>query len=222
MMQPEASLALNSTPRRRFGVGLGVVLTGAVAGLIGFAGVASAHVPEVSAKCTDSGTTLTVTLTKYDTRKKNTVKITDNDAVLVDTTQFKDSYSFKKADLANDVKHTFTVVVLAGDDPDGKKGFSFTQQKVVEACVTPPPTKTTESSTPPPTKTTESSTPPPVTTTTTVAAPVIATSTTPAAQATTPPLAETGASIAVPLGIAGVLLVGGGVLLFVVRRRSKA
>jgi LPXTG-motif cell wall-anchored protein len=35
-------------------------------------------------------------------------------------------------------------------------------------------------------------------------------------------LASTGASIGLPLGIAGVLLVGGAVLLFVVRRRSKA
>jgi LPXTG-motif cell wall-anchored protein len=45
---------------------------------------------------------------------------------------------------------------------------------------------------------------------------------------TTPPnveeaaLAQTGASIGLPLGIAGVLIVGGVVLLFVMRRRNKA
>jgi LPXTG-motif cell wall-anchored protein len=214
-------LALNSTSRRRFGVGLGVVLTGAVAGLIGFAGVASAHVPVISAECAGKTTTLTVTLSKYDGSKTNTVKITDGDTVLEDT-QFKDSYSSKKsanADkfaVASDVKHTFTVVVKAGDDPSGKKGFSFTEQKVVEACVTPPSTETTTTTTevpPPPTS---------ATTTSPVAAPVVATSTTtPAAQAA-PPLAATGASIAIPLGIGGVLLVGGAALLFVVRRRSKA
>jgi LPXTG-motif cell wall-anchored protein len=198
-----------------------VVLTGAVAGLIGFAGVASAHVPAVSAECAGKTTTLTVTLSKYDGSKTNTVKVTDGDTVLEDT-QFKDEYSSKKSPnsakflVAGDVKHTFTVVVKAGDDPTGKKGFSFTEQKVVEACVTPPPTKETT------TTTTEVPPPPSQTTTSPVAAPVVATTTTtPAAQAA-PALAETGASVAVPLGIGGVLLVGGAALLFVVRRRSKA
>lgn len=208
-------MALNSTPRRRYGVGLGVVLTGAVAGLIGFAGIASAHVPTVSAECAGKYTTLTVTLAKYDGSKTNTVKVTDGDKVL-DETQFKDSYSLKKGDLAGDVKHTFTVVVKAGDDPTGKRGFSFTETKVVEACVTAPPTKDTTTTT-----TTEVPPPPSQTTTSPVAAPVVATTTTPAAQAA-PPLAETGASIAIPLGIGGVLLAGGVALMFVVRRRSKA
>jgi LPXTG-motif cell wall-anchored protein len=211
-------LALNSTPRRRFGVGLGVVLAGAVAGLIGFAGTASAHKPSVTAECKGANTTLTVTLVAYDGSKKNTVKITDGDTVL-DEAQFKDHYTPAPFVKAGDVKHTFTVVVKAGDDPTGNRGFSFTTQKVVEACVTPPPpdTKTTTTTT-----TTVTAPPPPVATTTSpVAAPVISTTTTPAPQAA-PALAETGASIAIPLGIGGVLLVGGVVLLFVVRRRGKA
>lgn len=215
-------MAINSTPRRRYGVGLGVILTGAVAGLIGFAGVASAHVPTVSAECAGKYTTLTVTLAKYDGSKTNTVKVTDGDAV-IDEVQFKDHYFSKesanaqKFQVAGDVKHTFTVVVKAGDDPTGKRGFSFTETKVVEACVTAPPTKETTTTT-----TTEVPPPPSQTTTSPVAAPVVATTTTtPAAQAA-PALAETGASVAIPLGIGGVLLVGGAALLFVVRRRSKA
>jgi LPXTG-motif cell wall-anchored protein len=195
-----------------------VVLAGAVAGLIGFAGTASAHKPAVSAECKDGSATLTVTLVAYNSDKKNTVKVTDNGTVL-DETQFKDHYTpapFKKP---GDVKHTFTVVVLAGDDLDGKQGFSFTDTKVVEACVTPP--TSTKPTTPPPSS---STTPPPSSTTSSssVAAPVIATSTTTPAPQAAPALAETGASIAIPLGIGGVLLVGGAALLFVVRRRSKA
>jgi LPXTG-motif cell wall-anchored protein len=216
-------MALDSTPRRRFGVALGVVLTGAAAGLIGFAGVASAHTPKVSAACEGDTTTLHVNLTAYNGRQDNTVKVTDGDQVLEDKT-FKNEYK-KSFETSGAVDHVFRVVVVAWD---GEK-YGLDKTLRVEKCVTETTTTTTttttessEPTTPPsetssePTETPSSSTEaPPVPTTS-------PTTTTTTAEVEEAALAETGASIGLPLGIAGVLLVGGGVLLFVVRRRSKA
>ena len=218
-------MALNSTPRRRFGVALGAVLTGVAASLIGFTGTASAHTPHVKASCEGDTTTLSVKLTAYNEKKSNTVKVTDGDEVLVDTsfkTNFEETYETSGA-----VDHVFTVTVQAWDDPEGDKGFSFTKELEVEKCVTETTTTTTttettsettpptETSTPSETPTSSSTEAPPVTTTV-----VPTTTTSPAVEEAA--LAETGASIALPLGIAGVLLAGGAVLLFVVRRRGKA
>lgn len=208
-------MALNSTPRRRFGVALGVVLTGVTAGLIGFAGIASAHTPNIKAECKGETTVLKVRLDSYNARETNTVDVTDGDATL-DSAEFGTNYD-KKFEVAGDVDHSFTVTVVAGDDKSGDRGWSFTKTLDVKACVTPPETTTTTEA--PPETTTEA----PPTTTTTEAAPVVETSTTAPPAAQGGPLAETGASIALPLGIAGVLIVGGVVALFVVRRRgSKA
>lgn len=203
-------MALNSSPRRRYGVGLGVVLATVSAGMIGFVGTASAHTNRSSAECVDPNTTLTVDLTAYSTKYTNTVKITDGDTVLDENNDFGKEYT-KKFEVPGDVEHNFTIVVKAGDDDK----YSFTQEYKVEACVQP--------TTPPETTT------PPVETTTETPAP---TSSEAPPAPTTPPttttteqeevLAETGASVALPLGIAGVLIVGGAGALFVVRRRSKA
>jgi len=219
-------LALNSTPRRSFGVALGVVLTGVTAGLIGFAGVASAHTPKVSAECKGDTSVVSVNLTQYSVKqgKTNHVQVLDGTTVL-DEKDFTDKYksTFK---VSGTVDHTFIVHIKAWDDPTGKHGWSTDATLDVKACVTtPPPTKTTSSQTTTTTTTTTSvtevSTP---ASSSTEVAPVVATSTTappqPAAQGG--PLANTGASIALPLGIAGVLIVGGVGALFVVRRRSKA
>jgi LPXTG-motif cell wall-anchored protein len=212
-------LALNSTPRRQFGVALGVVLTGVAAGLIGFSGIASAHTPKLSAECKGDTTTLTVKLESYNGQKKNTVKVSDNGTTLDDVT-FKTSYD-NKWGVPGNVDHSFTVKVVAGDDKTGEKGFSFEKTLDVKACVTPPTTTTTTTTVPPTTTTTTEV--PPTTTTTEVAPVVNTTPTTP----TTPEvqnegLAETGASIAWPLGIAGVLILGGIGALFVVRRRGSS
>jgi LPXTG-motif cell wall-anchored protein len=211
-------LALNSTPRRRFGVGLGVVLTGVTAGLIGFAGIASAHTHDVNAVCKGDTTVLTVNLKSYaDGTKKgkeNHVKITDNGGVLLDT-GFQSKLENKTFQVSGATKHDFVVDVTAWDS----KQYNAHEEVSVEACVTTPPsTETTTTTTT--TTTTEVTAPP---SSSTEAPPVVATSTTPpppAAQGG--PLAETGASIALPLGIAGVLIIGGVGALFVVRRRSKA
>lgn len=206
-------MAHTSSPRRRFGAALSALGVGvaAAAALVGMAGTAGAHTPHVKAGCTDEGTFLKVELKSYNAQKDNTVKITDGDTVVADTT-FKSSYDLAKDDFDNTVQHVFTVEVKAWDDPDGKRGWSFTKTKTVEACVETPPETTTTTTTTTPPETSDTPAPPssaPVTTTTT-------------AEVEEAALAETGASIALPLGIGAVLLVGGGVLLFVVRRRGRA
>jgi LPXTG-motif cell wall-anchored protein len=181
--------------------------------MIGFAGSAAAHTNKSKAECVDDTTTLTVDLTAYNKKETNTVKITDGETVLHEG-EFDENYQ-EQFEVPGDVEHVFTIDVKAGDDPTGKKGWTFTEEHKVEACVEPttPPSETT----------------PPVETTTET--PVPTSSEAPPAP-TTPPttttteqeevLAETGASIALPLGIAGALIVGGVGAMFFVRRRSKA
>jgi LPXTG-motif cell wall-anchored protein len=204
-------MAHPSTAGRRFGAAISAVGVGiaAAAALVGMAGNASAHEPQIAAQCTDKGTVVAVKLSRYDGNGVNTVRITDGDTVLLDTTQFGGSFEQSFDGLDATVDHVFTADVKAHDDPDGSRGFTKVLTATAAACVTPPPTTTTEV---PPT-TTEAPPVPPTTTTTEA----------PAVQpAPAPPLAETGASIALPLGIGAVLLVGGGVLLFFVRRRNRA
>lgn len=205
-------MAHTSTARRRFGAALSALGIGvaAAAALVGMAGTAGAHVPKIKAECTDDGTVLKVNLERYNDRGTNSVKVMDNDEVLLDTTEFGKSFKQTWEDLDATVDHVFTADVKAHDDPTGSKGFTVVLKAEAEACVTPPPPTTTTTEAPP----TSSEAPP---------APPAPTTTTPAPQpAPAPPLAETGASVALPLGIGAVLLVGGGVMLFVVRRRSRA
>lgn len=219
-------MALNSTPRRRFGVALGVVLTGVAAGLIGFAGSASAHTPEAKASCEGETTTLSVNFQKYATSKKkeNHIKILDGDKVLVDE-GFQDKF-VRDFETSGAVDHTFVIAVKAFDDSK----YNYDKTLTVKACVTTPPSSETTTTTTevPPSSTTTTTTTETTETTTTTSEEEVPPSSTPAPTTTTSPevkeeaLAETGASIGLPLGIAGVLLVGGAVLLFVVRRRSKA
>jgi hypothetical protein len=201
-------MAHPSTARRRFGAALSALGIGvaAAAAMIGMAGTASAHVPQIQAQCTDQGTVVQVHLERYDAHGVNTVRVTDGDKVLVDTTQFGDAFDQTFDGLDPSVDHNFTADVKAFDDPDGSKGFTKMLTAEAKACVAPPTTTTTEA---PPTS--SEAPPAPPTTTTTTVAPQAA-----------PPLAETGASVAVPLGIAAFLIIGGGVTLFVVRRRSRA
>ncbi|HEV7649192.1 MAG TPA: hypothetical protein VGP26_13625 [Actinophytocola sp.] len=203
-------MAHPSTARRRLGAALSVLGVGvaAAAAIVGMAGTAGAHVPDIQAQCTDQGSVVRVHLERYDGNGVNSVKVMDGDKVLLDTTQFQSDFDQTFDGLDATVNHAFTADVKAHDDPDGSRGFTKVLTAEAAACVTPPPTTTTTEAPP-----TSSEAPPvPPTTTTTVA---------PQAKPA-PPLAETGASIALPLGIGAVLLVGGGVLLFVVRRRGRA
>jgi LPXTG-motif cell wall-anchored protein len=185
-----------------------VLATGAIAGtaLLALTIPASAHTNGVSSDCTDNGSYLKVDLTNYNGGVTNTVQVTVDGQSQADE-QFKSAWN-KNWDLANTAEHSYTVTVKAGDDQDGSQGFSFTKSGKIAACVTPPPTTTT--TTVAPTTTTTSETPVPTT-----------------SPAATPPadqggLANTGASVGLPLGIGALLLVGGGALLLVVRKRRSA
>jgi LPXTG-motif cell wall-anchored protein len=181
------------------------VATGAVAaaGLIALAIPASAHTPHVNTGCEGETTTLTVDLTQYAPNEKtpNTVKVVEGkNNVLADTT-FGGSYN-KVFKFEDGNGHDFVVTVHAWDD----QKFSFEKKLSAPACKkTTTPTKPTSPTSSPTTV------PPPVTTTT--EAPAVG------ANAN---LASTGASIGLPIAIGALLLVGGGVLLLVMRKRGKA
>ena len=189
-----------------------VLATGAIAGtaLLALTLPASAHTYRVSADCADGKSYLKVDLTAYNGGVTNTVKVTVDGQSQADE-DFKSSWQ-KDWDLDATKTHTYTVAVVAGDDQDGSRGFSFTKSGDIKACVEAPPTTTT---------TTEA----PTTTTETTTSEAPAPTTSPAA---TPPSAQggnlpnTGASVALPLGIGALLLVGGGALLLVVRKRRSA
>jgi LPXTG-motif cell wall-anchored protein len=183
----------------------------AAAGLIALAIPASAHVPVVNAGCDGEVTTLTVTLTKYADQDKNTIKVVEGkDNILADT-HFGASYSheFRFTDGA---AHDFVVTVHASDDQQ----FSFEKKLHAVACKkTPPSSSSTQ-----PTTTTKPTTPS-SSSSSSAPATVPVTTTTPAVGANAS-LASTGASIALPLAVGALLLLGGGVLLLVMRKRGKA
>jgi LPXTG-motif cell wall-anchored protein len=185
-----------------------VLATGAIAGtaLLAITLPASAHNGDVSASCENGKSVLHISLVNYNGQKDNSVKaVADGQTSLVDT-NFKTSFDKSYSDLAADAPHTYVVTVKAWDSDD----YSFTKNVNTPACVTPPPTTTTTTVAPTSSTTTPSS---PVPTTTSPAA------TPPADQGG---LANTGASVGLPLGIGALLLVGGGALLLVVRKRRSA
>jgi hypothetical protein len=214
IIQPEAYMAHTSTSRRRFGAAtrvLGVSVVAAAA-LVGMAGTASAHTPKISSECAEEGSWLKVELTQYNDSDTNTVSVVlDGQSVVNEEFDRDFEQTFDGLDPA--APHEATVQVVAWDDPNGEKGFSFTESVTIEACVqptTPPEEPTVPSETP-----TESPVPSEPETSET-APPTVSTSVEEAA------LAETGASIAIPLGIGAVLLAGGVVLMIVVRRRGRS
>ncbi|MER5262966.1 hypothetical protein ABTZ99_12945 [Actinosynnema sp. NPDC002837] len=204
---------------------VGALVGAAVAALAAtvFAAVpASAHTPKLEAKCQDGTTTLSVKLTAYaesTSQKSNRIKVTVGDEELENKDfgrSFEGSYS-----VSGDVKRVFVVEVTAHDGNQ----YSFTEKKTVEACVVPTTTTTSPTTTTlPPTTTTEPSTTtvPPTTTESPSSAPTTTTTTpevVPVAD-TGDGLANTGASIAIPLVIGVVLLGGGAALLIVLRKRA--
>jgi len=219
-------MALNSTSRRRYGALLAAATTAAVAAIIGLASPASAHDKKANAWCDEetATTTLEVDFTRYDDKKPNTIEIKNGDEVVLELTEFGRNYQDEWT-FPGDVDYDFHVVVVAWDGEQ----FGYDKKHPVKACVTETTTTTTTTTTETTTTTTttttseEPTTSPseePTTTTTVPQTPTA--SPTPSNVAGEDDLAETGASIALPLGIAGVLLVGGLVALFVVRRRSRA
>lgn len=210
-------MAHNSTSRRRFGAAFGAfgVTVVASAALIGMAGTASAHTPVFSSDCSEEGSWVKVELTQYNDKQDNTVTVTiDGEQAIQE--KFGKSFDKTFGDLDPAVAHTATIKVEAWDDPNGDKGWSKTKEHTIEACVQPttPPEPSEPTETPSEPAPTTSEPAPPVQEITDEAPPEAA----PADE----PLAETGASIAIPLGIGGVLLAGGVALMVVVRRRGRA
>ncbi|WP_156756617.1 LPXTG cell wall anchor domain-containing protein [Actinokineospora pegani] len=206
-----------STSRSRVLARAAVVGVLASAASIGLVGTASAHTPRFDAKCyaAEERSEVKLNLTAYAGGDKNTVLVTDNGEELVNTT-FGKSFSQVWPDLDPTIEHEIVVKVVASDNAK----YNFDATETIDACVepvketTPPEEPTTtpeEPTTAPPT----SETTPPVETT----AP--APSTTPAAVPVgEDDLADTGASIALPLAIGGVLVLGGAGALVAVRRKT--
>lgn len=228
-------------------VGIGGATAVALGAVLALGLPASAHTPKIQASC-DQATgqaVVSINLTNYSGNtkygKKNTVKLTeDTGATLLNTTQFGTQYPASQTGAgANDIKnwqsftvdgtaaHTFTMTVTSIDNIGAGK-FTAKSQACPQQTTTAPPTTTTPPP-PPPSETT--TTAPPATTTETTTP---ATTTTPVAvaAATTTPgapgsgsLPFTGVNTALPLGIAGALVVVGGGILFYLRfnaRRRKA
>lgn len=214
--------------RRAFGVSA-VTVTAAVA-LLAMTAPASAHLPELKAECKDEKAVVSVKLTSYAGGNSNTVTVKDGDVTLKDQ-KFGQSYE-EKFTRPGDVAHVFTIAVKASDGNQ----YSFTKKLETVACVTPT-TSTTTTTTSTTTTTTTTTTEPPASTTTTTTTPSETTTTTtpssstPTTTTTTKAivpvsnesdLANTGASIAIPLIIGLSLLGAGGVALFALRRRRAA
>jgi hypothetical protein len=218
-------------------VGIGGATAVAIGAAVVLAIPASAHTPVVTPACSDGQMTLSISLTNYSQGshgKTNTVSATDTPAggsaiqlVPANTsfgTTFKADFdgSSNPATGSASVVNNFSVKVSAWDDPTGSKGFSKTFYYTVQPCVAPPTTTTTTTTTTPPPPPSSTTTAPPTTTTavvapTSVSVPPTTTSAVVAAATTTPgsgSLPFTGVNTALPLGIAGFLVVVGGGLLF--------
>ncbi|HEX5120296.1 MAG TPA: hypothetical protein VFW65_34365 [Pseudonocardiaceae bacterium] len=209
-------------------VGVGGAAAVALGAMFALALPASAHTHSQSAQCYGDNIQYQVDLENYATGKdkhgdeiKNSVNITDETTgtVVANEADFGSTFVKNFPDAADDatVQHTFKITVVAGDDPDGSQGFSYTHEDSAGPCVTTPPPSSTTTPPPPPSSTT---TAPPTTTTAVVAA---------ATTTNVPPgageLASTGVNAGFPLAIAGALVIIGGGILFWLRynaRKGKA
>jgi hypothetical protein len=212
-------MAHNSTSRRRFGaVGALAVTATAAAALVGMAGTASAHTPNLDGGCDDGVSWLKVELTQYNDKGVNAIVVTVDGKIVVQEEDFGKGFEQAWDDLDPTVEHEVEVAVQAWDDPDSSKGFSFVKGLSIEACVEPEPEPTVPPS-PEPTQPSETPSAQPAPTPSVSEAPAPPTTSVEVEEAA---LAATGASIAIPLGIGAVLLAGGVVLMIVVRRRGRA
>ncbi|GAA2688177.1 MULTISPECIES: LPXTG cell wall anchor domain-containing protein [Actinosynnema] len=232
---------------RTAGKSIGVAATVVAAGLL-MALPASAHNRSLDVKCAPTGEAVfNLKLTQYSTRYDNTLKVTEGDTVLEDTT-FRGDFR-KEYKVPGDVTRTFKVELVAGDD-NSKSTYSFKAEKSLKELCKQPEKPSTTPETPksevpptedsvPPSPTSSSSPAPSVTESAPVPSsqevpfPSVTESTSPAPTTTTSAevvpvtedtegLANTGASVAVPLGIGAALLAAGGGVLFFMRKRGAA
>lgn len=196
--------------RRRVLAGCGMVAAVSALTWLGLIGPADAHQGAVTAACVDGDSVLTINLTNYNTDGVNTIAATDGALPLAMTT-FGATYQHSFT-LPGDVAHTYTVTVHAFDDPNGAKGFTFTDTAATPDCTTTTTTTPSTTTTTPSTTTTAPST---TTMTTTTPVPATRTSTRPVGAV----LASTGANPTVGLLVAVLLLTIGTALLITTRAR---
>src|SRR5215470_5666026 len=119
--------------RRAMGAGAAVALA-AVATLALAATPALAHTPRVDAHCDAAGTTLDLKLSNYRAGGENTLTVIADGKTIIDEkvfgTSFSNTWTFDPK-----AEHEFAVEVVAWDDPDGARGWSFSEKRVVQACV---------------------------------------------------------------------------------------
>jgi hypothetical protein len=195
-------MAFTPTSRRMAGrtrraLSAGAAIALAAGAMLALAVPASAHSPKIEAACEEEVTTLQIKLINYNATGENSVSVVVDDEVLVDEV-FETTFEQEWTDLDPKVAHVIEVDVSAWDDPDGAKGWSVSEQLEVEACAPAAPTT------------------PPMPPSSSEVAP------TSPAGGDSGGLAETGASIAIPIVLGLLLLVGGGALLLMVRRRGSA
>ena len=133
--------------KQRFGALLAagvMVFAGAGTALLATPGVASAHTPNVTFTCEQSGPVLDINLTAYNSGVTNTVAATIDGGTVLATTTFGSSYSHSFPGGSPFVGHSAQVVVIAGDDPDGTHGWTKTFNPSVPACQTETTTTSSE------------------------------------------------------------------------------
>ncbi|MGH8880896.1 MAG: hypothetical protein ACRD0P_26670 [Stackebrandtia sp.] len=199
------------------------VVTGAVAaiGTLALAIPASAHKPDAKAGCDKKTNTpvVSVEAVSYELNKDEPQNLKPNSVkIFVDGADkaaieegfgvnLKKTFTFDKLDAR--AEHSFKVVVMAWNDKDiAKEPFwSKVFNLRSEICdKTPPPSNPPTPPENPPANPPVNNAPPPA----------------PQAAPATNALADTGVSIAVPLGFGALLLVGGAAMLLVMRKRGKA
>ncbi|MEV7596677.1 LAETG motif-containing sortase-dependent surface protein [Kitasatospora sp. NPDC089797] len=187
---------------------------------------ASAHVPTWSTTCDK----VVIDLINYSPKPdvKNTVSLTIGDDKVLDAKEFPAEFHGTFPVKDHDAPLTAHLVVKTTETP-AEKGWSIDETKTIAPCHTPTPTPTptpTKTPTPTPTPTdTPSATPTPSRTPTATPTPTPSrTTVAPAAPApSAPALAQTGSSDSTPIiaaAGAGVLLVGGALVLVARRRRG--
>lgn len=191
----------------------GVIAAAGLTALIGtgvLASPASAHNPVWSPSC-DS---VSVDLTYYNASVSNTVEIKAGGTDILTATTFGSTFAKTLALPTHTGALQVEMIVKAGDDLNGAKGYSVDKTQTVQPCQTTP--------TPPPTTappTTPASPSPSASAAPTSSAPAAA----PSPSTSTPGtrLAETGSSSATPViaGVAAVVVLAGGGLVLVSRRR---
>jgi LPXTG-motif cell wall-anchored protein len=194
----------------------GVIAAAGFTALIGtgiLASPASAHNPNWTPTCDK----VTVDLSYYNSGVTNTVEIKAGGQDVLPVTTFGANFE-KTLDLpAHTSALTVEMIIKAGDDTDGTKGYSVDRTQTVQPCQTstptPPPSTPTQSAAP------SSSPSAPASVAPTQSAPAAV----PSPSTSTPGqnLAETGSSSATPViaGVAAVVVIAGGALVLVGRKR---